>query len=68
MKLIECHLEKLDSTELNLLDRIGVLEKANFELEESNTQLTESNIKLSQLLAQKEESIRSNNLIIKAYK
>ena len=75
MKLIECHLENLDSIELNLLDWIGVLEKVNFELEEPNTQpeesknqWTESNIELAQLLAQKEESICSKNPIIKAYK
>ena len=70
MKVIESHLEKLDSTILNLLDRIGVLEKVNFDLEESNTQLAESsiNIKLAQLLAQKKERIHSKNLIIKAYK
>ena len=61
-KLIESHLEKLDSTELNLLDRINVLE---IEPEESNTQLEESN---TNLLAQKKESIHSTNSIIRAFK
>jgi len=71
-KLIKSHLEKLDSTELNLLDRIDVLEEVNFELEESNTQLEKSNTWLKEsnthLLAQKKESIRSKNSIIKAFK
>jgi len=66
MKLIQTHLKNLDtSTELNLLDRIDVLEKVNFELEESNTQLKESN---TNLIAQKKESIRSKNSIIKSFK
>jgi len=52
MKLIESQLIKLDSMELNLSDRIGILEQVNFDLEKSNAKLAESNIELAQSLAQ----------------